>query len=147
MPHSPVQPRLALALWANAAALGLIAVALLWRAGSGRGFEFPQVLPAAYAQNNPAGVMPPIAGGAGLFLMPAQFSVNTWGCYVMDVDSQTLVAYQFLPGEKQLRLIAARDFRFDRRLSNFNTTPAPAEVDELLKKEQQTGRVLGAGEQ
>jgi hypothetical protein len=73
--------------------------------------------------------------------MPAQFSPNTWGCYVMDVDTQTLVAYQFLPGEKQLRLIAARNFRFDRRLGNFNTTPPPLEVKELVDREEQTQRV------
>jgi len=75
--------------------------------------------------------------------MPAQFSSNTWGCYVMDVDSQTLCAYQFLPGEKQLRLIAARNFRFDRRLGNFNTVPAPLDVKDLVDKEQQPNRVNG----
>lgn len=127
------------ALWANAFMLGVIAVVLAARGGGG-GMRFPDVLPAAYAQQVPQ----PIAGGAGLFLMPAQFSSNTWGCYVMDVDTQTLVAYQFLPGEKQLRLIAARNFRFDRRLGNFNTSPPPTEVRDLLEKEQQTNRVNGA---
>lgn len=127
---------LSVALWVNAALLAVIALALL-RSPS---VQFPEILPAAYGQ--PA---QPIAGGAGLFLMPGQFSSNTWGCYVMDVDSQTLCAYQFLPGEKQLRLIAARNFRFDRRLGNFNTTPAPMEVKDLLDKEAQTNRVDGAG--
>lgn len=130
---------LTLALWANATMLAVIAVVLVGRGGGNR---FPDVLPAAHAQQVPQ----PIAGGAGLFLMPAQFSGNTWGCYVMDVDTQTLVAYQFLPGEKQLRLIAARNFRFDRRLSNFNTAPAPAEVRDLLEKEQQNHRVGGGPE-
>ncbi len=121
------------ALWVNAAALGFIAVTLVSRP------EAPAWLPAAMAQPAPG----PIAGGAGLFLMPAQFSSNTWGCYVMDVDSQTLCAYQFLPGEKQLRLIAARNFRFDRRLGNFNTVPAPLDVKDLVDKEQQPNRVNG----
>ncbi|MDW8262991.1 MAG: hypothetical protein RMJ35_10745 [Phycisphaerales bacterium] len=123
------------ALWVNAALLAAVVVLLVSRGG------LPEVLPAAYGQ--PA---QPIAGGAGLFLMPAQFSQNTWGCYVMDVDTQTLCAYQFLPGEKQLRLIAARNFRFDRRLGNFNTTPAPLEVKDLLEKEAQVNRVNGTTE-
>ena len=122
-------------LWINAALLVAVVVLL---ASRGR---MPDVLPAAYGQPQQL-----IAGGAGLFLMPAQFSQNTWGCYVMDVDTQTLCAYQFMPGEKQLRLIAARNFRFDRRLGNYNTTPPPMEVKDLLDKEAQTNRVNGAPE-
>jgi hypothetical protein len=76
--------------------------------------------------------------------MPGQLSNNTWGCYLLDVDTQTLVAYQFYPGEKQLRLVAARNFKYDRKLSNFNTTPVPQEVADLVKKEQQINRVVGA---
>jgi len=92
------------------------------------------------------GAMPmapqPIAGGGGLFLMPAQFASNTWGCYIMDVDQQTLCAYQYSPGERQLRLVAARSFRFDRRLKNFNTdNPSPREVERMLEKEQDKARV------
>jgi hypothetical protein len=117
-------------LWTNAVVLAALVLIQLNRR------EFPEFLPAAMGQP-----VQPIAGGAGLFLMPAQFSSNTWGCYVMDVDSQTLCAYQFLPGEKQLRLVAARNFRFDRRLGNYNTSPAPLDVKDLVDKEAQTNRV------
>lgn len=127
--------RLVVVLWVNAALLAAVVVALFSRP------SMPQLLPVANAQ-----VQQPIAGGAGLFLMPGQFSQNTWGCYVMDVDSQTLCAYQFFPGEKQLRLIAARNFRYDRRLANYNTTPAPMDVKDLLDKEAQTQRVNGQGQ-
>jgi hypothetical protein len=134
-----IRPRssrsIAAVLWVNATLLAVIAVLLIHRDGA----KFPEILPAAYAQ--PAGGMQPIAGGAGLFLMPAQFSPNTWGCYVMDVDRQTLVAYQFFPADKQLRLIAARNFSFDRRLGNFNTSPPPLEIRDLAEKEGQTNRV------
>jgi len=42
-----------------------------------------------------------------------------------------------------LRLVAARDFRFDRRLRNFNTRdPSPQEVQELIGKEGSSGRVI-----
>ena len=84
----------------------------------------------------------PIGGGAGVFIVPGQFSSNTWGCYLMDVDAQTLCAYQFYPGDKQLRLIAARYFRYDRKLKNFNTpSPSPDEVSQLIAREQDDARV------
>jgi hypothetical protein len=66
-----------------------------------------------------------------MYLMPAQFSINTWGCYIMDIDTQTLCAYQFYPGEKQLRFVASRNFHWDRRLGNFNTTPPWPEIQKL----------------
>lgn len=120
-------------LWANAVLLVLILLALIAR-GNSPTFEHQAM--AQFQQ--------PIAGGSGIYLMPGQLSHDTWGCYVMDVDRQTLMAYQFNPGEKQLRLIAARNFKFDRQLGNFNTTPPPAEVADLARKEQQVGRVVGA---
>jgi hypothetical protein len=122
---------IAAALYVNAALLLAILVALLFRSGN----SLPSVLPAAYAQNQP-----PIAGGAGLFVMPAQLSDRIWGCYVLDSDNQTLTCYQYWPGEKVLRLVAARSIRYDHRLSNFNTDPDPAFVKSLLEKEAQGTR-------
>ncbi len=126
----------AIALYINAALLFALVVILLSRDGS------PRFMPAAFAQEQP-----PIAGGGGVFVMPAQFSVNTWGCYLLDIDAQTLCVYQFYPGDKQLRLLSARNFRFDRRLNNFNTFPMPREVEELLEKERADARVLAPNEE
>ena len=121
---------LAIALYLNAALLAVIAVML------GSRSNVPQFLPVAMGQANPPSVQQPIAGGAGVFVMPAQFSTNLWGCYLMDVDSQTLCVYQYFPGEKQLRLMAARNFKYDRRLGNYNTAaPSPSEVKDLVEKE------------
>src|SRR4051812_13288699 len=100
-PSSPAgmtQPRpqksLVYALTLNAVLLGAILVVLLAR---GERNPFATI---ALAQDRGGG-MPaapaPIAGGAGLFLMPAQLAPNQWGCYVMDVDRQTLCAYQYVP--------------------------------------------------
>jgi hypothetical protein len=129
-----VRPKqgVAVALWVNAALLGGILLVLVAR---GEGRNFPTFLPAALGQNQA-----PIAGGAGVFVMPAQFSSNTWGCYLLDADAQTLCAYQYYPGDKQMRFIAARNFRFDRRLANYNTAPAPQEIEELVKKDQEAAR-------
>jgi hypothetical protein len=128
----------ALALYLNAAVLLALMAVLLTRDSS------PRLIPVALgqaAQQQPA----PIAGGAGLFLMPAQFSENVWGCYIMDVDQQTLCAYTVSGSPPQLKLVAARDFRFDRRLKNYNTQhPSPQEVKELVEKELNDTRATAA---
>jgi hypothetical protein len=125
---------LVIALYVNAALLLAILVAVI---SGGNGSRFPSILPAAFAAP-PA--PQPIAGGGGLYLMPAQFTPNQWGCYVMDVDAQTLAVYRWFDGDKKLRLVAARGFRNDRKLQNFNTDqPTPDEVSKLLKLEE-TGR-------
>ena len=122
---------LVIGLYLNAAAIVLLALGLLGRS------ESPSFLPAALAQQAPQ----PIAGGAGLFLMPAQLSSSTWGCYVMDVDAQTLVAYQYYPGDRKLRLMAARDFSYDRFLKEFNTDdPSPSDVKNLVEKDRNKAR-------
>ncbi len=115
-----------MALYANALLLAGILVVLLARN------DAPHLVAPAFGQ-----AQMPIAGGAGLFVVPAQFSANTWGCYVMDVDSQTLCAYQFFPGDKYLHFIAARNFRYDRQLPDFNTQPSPDEIKQLVEKKQQ----------
>ena len=118
---------LVIALYLNAALLAAIAVALF----SGRNSSW---LPAAYG----APLSPqPIAGSANLYLMPAQFTQQTWGCYVMDTDAQTLCAYRYLPtGDgANLRLVAARRIAYDHKLSNFNSDkPSWNEVREWIEK-------------
>ena len=120
------------ALWGNAALLAVILAVLLGRS------NMPSVLPAAYAQNQP-----PIAGGGGIFVMPGQMQTNVWGCYLLDIDNKTLCAYQFYPGEKKLRLVAARNYKWDTKLEAFGTDLTPAEVKALVER-QQVGR-NGAG--
>src|SRR4051812_16832320 len=115
------------ALYVNAAILLLILGVLL-----GRGDSTPALTSAALAQAQPA-----IAGGAGGFIAPAQFSSNVWGVYLLDVDQQTLCAYTVSGSPPQLRLTAARNFRYDRKLGNYNIAgPSANEVKELVEKEQ-----------
>jgi hypothetical protein len=72
---------IAYALWANEAVLTAILVVLIGRDNS------LKLTPAAFGQAQPV-------GGGGLFVMPAQMSQGVWGCYVMDIDAQTLAGYQ-----------------------------------------------------
>jgi hypothetical protein len=102
------------ALYANAGLLLAILMVLLKGGGSS------SLLPSAWG----APLSPqPIAGGANLYIMPAQFSPQTWGCYVMDIDAQTLCAYRYFPSATgdALRLVAARKIAYDRKLTNFNS--------------------------
>jgi len=134
MPQPRSNKAVTVALYVNAALLAAVLLVLL-----GRG-SMPATLPAAFGQNQL-----PIGGGAGVFIVPGQFSTNTFGCYIMDVDAQTICAYQYLPADRQLRLVAARSFRNDRRLQQFNSSnPTPAEVLDLL--EQQAQAVRGTDE-
>jgi hypothetical protein len=80
---------------------------------------------------------PPITGGNGLFVMPAQLSPNTWGCYLLDSEHRTLCVYQFSPAEKLLRFAAGRNVENDRYLGDFNTIPSPEEIKDLVKRESE----------
>src|SRR4051794_11108898 len=122
MPESRKSNSVVYALYVNAAVLCAILAVILFKDSSP---------PVALGQMQAS-----IAGGGGVFVMPAQFSKDTYGCYLLDVDAQTLAVYRYEPLEKQLRLAAARNFRWDRKLANFNTAlPSPLEVKEMLEKE------------
>jgi hypothetical protein len=119
---------LVVALYINATLLFGILVAMLT---GGRGPSF----------SSEAFAVPPapqpIAGGSGIYVMPAQFTSKLWGCYLMDVDAQTLCVYGYDERDKKIRLIAARSFRNDRKLHDFNTdNPTPDEVAKLFELEK-----------
>jgi hypothetical protein len=122
----------AVALYVNAAVLVAILAVML-----ARDSHQPMVSTAMGQAQQPM-----IAGGAGLFVMPAQMSGNIWGCYILDVDQQTLCAYNVTGSPPKLTLIAARDFRYDRRVRNYNTLPSPQEIQDLVAKEAASGRVI-----
>ena len=128
-------------LWVNALALALVAAAV-YQSRSGRegGQDLPGLLPLAYGQD-----VPPIAGGAGLYLMPGQLSSQMWGVYLMDVDRQSLMVYHFDPAKKQLNFIAARELTNDRLLGNYNTFPNPLEIRSIAEKERQRDRLPAPG--
>jgi hypothetical protein len=117
------------ALWANAILLGGILLILLERGRT-----------SAFAALAFGAEQAPIAGGAGIFVMPGQLASNVWGCYLMDVDRQTLMAYEYQPGTHTLRLCAGRGFKFDRELTNFGTVPAPDEVRQMVEQAKNGNR-------
>jgi len=115
---------LVMVLWANAGLLAVILIVLLNRGSA------PSLVSPAFGQNQQ-----PIAGGGGIYIMPGQMQMNVWGCYLLDVDNKTICAYQFYPGEKKLRLTAARSYRYDTKLENYNTEMTPREVKALVERQ------------
>jgi len=124
------------ALYVNAALLLAIFSLLL---SHGR----PLAVPAANAQAapEPNGAEPSIAGGNGVFVMPCQLHPNVWGCYLLDTQNQTLCVYEYRAGEKALVLSAARNFRFDLELKNYNTFPAWYDIQKAVEDAQKNQRM------
>jgi hypothetical protein len=134
--HRRTHGPLVVALYINAGLIAAVLLVMLSRDSSMR------ILPATMAQNQL-----PIGGGAGVFIVPCQFAGGNYGVCLLDIDAQNLLAYQFYPGDKdKLKLVAARSFRYDRRLGHFNTgSPAPEEVKDWVAAEQAAiDRVLNA---
>ena len=131
----PGQRAVTVALYLNAALLALIVVALFTRDGAAS----ISLLPGAHAEG------PAMGGGGNLYLIPGAVSERTYGCYVMDTDAQTLCVYRFDGAATTLKLIAARNFRQDRRLGHLNTVPDPKDVEVMVEAER-AGRRGPAGD-
>ena len=58
---------------------------------------------------------------------------------MLDIDAQSLCAYRYRPTNDgtDLQLVAVRKIAYDRKLTNFNTSPTPAEVKQLVDQAAQ----------
>jgi len=104
---------LVIALYLNGGLLACILVAMLSRSSA------PSLIAPAMAEQGQIG------GGGGLYLMPGQIAPNVFGVYLMDIDAQTLMVYQYAPGEHQLGLKASgrSDTTVDYRISTAARPP------------------------
>ncbi len=117
-PH-PVQ-------WVIATALVIIAIKLV-AAPSG-----PSLSNIAMAQ--PSGMV----GARGVFAFPGQMAKGSYGLYMVDADTMTIWAYEYLPQKGCLRLAASRTWRYDRYLENYNTCDLPpAMVEQMIDQQRQ----------
>lgn len=84
-------------------------------------------------RTQPQGVNAPSAVTA----VPIQLGRDSYGLAMIDNESQTLWVYQFdARGQtfEYLRLITARSFEYDRKLTEWNTgTPTPTQVKKILE--------------
>lgn len=69
------------------------------------------------------------------------------GLALIDRQHQTICIYQYQahrPAHEALVLLAARSFRYDVQLEDYNTAkPHPSEVEQLLKRGRTTGTAPG----
>jgi len=73
----------------------------------------------------------------GILVIPVQVERDSYGLAMVDTVSQTLWIYELNnrgPAHNRLRLLAARSWRYDRLLQQYNTAePKPEQVKMLLE--------------
>ena len=78
------------------------------------------------------------AGARGVFAFTGRLSQNSFGLFMVDVDAMTIWCYEYLGGSKELRLVAARSWMYDRYLENFNCEgPSPSEIEIYVQQERE----------
>jgi hypothetical protein len=67
-----------------------------------------------------------------------QYPSDSFGLYLLDLDAGNIVVYKALPDNNRFHLMAARNFRNDRFLEDFNNdSPTPKEVQKLIQQQRQ----------
>ena len=138
-PEKPRRPaRLIPALWLIGVGLLANAAVMLFAKGQAPDLVLDRT---ALAQAAPQPGQ--LLGARGIYMMPAQLGVNSWGVYLMDVDSQTLCVYKATPETSHFRLMASRSFKYDRFLEDLNNeTLRPKEVQKIVEAQQQRKDLL-----
>lgn len=75
---------------------------------------------------------------SGISVIPVQLTRDSYGLAMVDMAGQTLWLYEIdnrSPAHNRLRLLAARSWKYDRMLENYNTAdPKPEQVKRMLEK-------------
>ena len=109
--------------WVIAASLAVIAFELTTRSGA-ISLQSVMAQPATGA------------GAGGVFAFSGQLTKGSYGIFLVDVDAGTIWTYEYVAAKRCLRLAAARTWRYDRYLENFNGCDLPPEVVEQMVDEQ-----------
>ncbi len=79
-----------------------------------------------------------LLGARGIYMAPAQLGPNSFGLYLMDVDAGTICVYKALPDTSRFRLMAARSFKNDRYLEDYdNEGLLPRDVQKVVSNQRQ----------
>jgi hypothetical protein len=77
-------------------------------------------------------------GDSGILVVPVQIERDSYGLAMVDTANQTLWIYELNsrgPIHRRLRLLAARSWKYDRLLQQYNTDePTPERVKTLLEE-------------
>lgn len=120
-------------LWLIAVFLGMIATALVMQGPAG-------VLPSAAAQTGG------LTGARGVYAFAGQIDHNRFGLFMMDVDEGTVWCYE-IDGSgptRQMRLVAARSWIYDRYLHDFNCAEPSLRMIEQLVAQQRADALKAA---
>lgn len=121
--------RAPLAQWVIAFLLGVIAVSIWSR-------PEPSLLSTALAQS------PGVAGARGVYAFTGQLDASRHGLFMMDVEQGTIWCYEIDSGPggtRQLRLITARSWIYDRYLQDFNCGQPDLKMVQGLVAQQRAG--------
>ena len=71
----------------------------------------------------------------GLFAVQARLSSDVYGLYLIDTKNENILLYSYgRSGARGFRLLAARSFRYDRQLPDFNSgKPSPRQVRDWVQ--------------
>ena len=79
---------------------------------------------------------------SGILVVPVQIERDSYGIAMIDTVGQNLWIYEINsrgPAHSRLKLLAARSWRYDKLLQQYNTAePKPEQVKSLLENLQQT---------
>jgi hypothetical protein len=114
------------AIWTIAVSLTVIATCLVLRLDS-RGGSTALAQPVTHS------------GARGIFAFTGQLSKTSYGVFMVDVDTSTMWCYEVDPDKPMLKFVAARSWKFDRYLEDFNVDPqtAPAVIEDMVEQQRQ----------
>ncbi|MDP6543108.1 MAG: hypothetical protein QGH60_03900 [Phycisphaerae bacterium] len=79
-------------------------------------------------------------GGNDMLVVGGQITKDSYGLYLVDMKRQSLCVYQWLPGTRKLRLMAARTLKYDVQLDEYNVDkPTPSDVKRLVEQHKRLG--------
>ena len=111
--------------WVMVAVLSVIATCLLLEIGFGASSATAQVTS---------------VGCSDMLVVGGQITKDSYGLYLVDTKKQALCVYQWLPGTRKMRLMAARTFKYDVQLDEYNADkPTPSEVKRLVEQNKRLG--------
>jgi len=113
-------------LWLFAAALAMVAAWLVVDVG----------FAVARATTDPA-------VGGKVLAVAGRLTSDTNGLFLVDLDNETILVYQYSSDKNRLRFSAARTFAYDRRLEDYSTSPSPEQIRGMVDRADGVGNAEG----
>lgn len=79
---------------------------------------------------------------SGLMLVAGQLTHDSYGLWMVDTRNATMCVYQWLPSpENKLRMVAARTFKYDVQLDDWNNAEknSPRDIKEMVEQHRRLG--------